>query len=308
MWLWLLLAAIVVAPLAIEYKRRRMDDVARRTAPGQFADLSMGITHYDWFGPQRGPVVVCVHGLTTPSFVWRGLARGLALMGFRVLVYDLYGRGYSDRPRRRQTADFFHRQLCELLDHVGLGDKFTLIGYSMGGAIATSFAATYPTRITQLVLLAPAGMRVPAGGFVKFIRRTPVIGDWLMLAIYPRQHRKGIDGERDLPSSVADIGKLQKAELETRGFVRSVLSSLRGLLAKDQRDQHIRLKEFRMPVVAIWGREDDVIPLSCVGILAEWNRDAVQEVVAGAGHGLPYTHTNEVLRVLRAELIELPER
>ncbi|WP_150122055.1 alpha/beta fold hydrolase, partial [Sulfitobacter sp. HI0129] len=98
------------------------------------------------------------------------------------LVYDLYGRGYSDRPRTRQDAQFFHRQLRELLDHVGVGDDITLIGYSMGGAIATSFAAEHPGRIQQLVLLAPAGMRVPAGRMINIIRSSPLLGDWLMHA------------------------------------------------------------------------------------------------------------------------------
>ena len=307
-WFWLLLGAGAAAPLATEYRRRPMDDRARGNAPGHFARLSMGVTHYDWFGPRTGPVVVCVHGLTTPSFVYRGLARGLALMGCRVLVYDLYGRGYSDRPRARQDAKFFHRQLRELLDHVGVGDDITLIGYSMGGAIATSFAAEHPGRIQQLVLLAPAGMRVPAGRMINIIRSSPLLGDWLMHAVYPRQFRKGVEAERDLPSSVPDIGKLQTAELDSRGFIRSVLSSLRGILAADQREAHTRIAQQGLPVLAVWGRDDDVIPLSCVGTLAEWNRSAVQEVIPGAGHGLPYTHTNEVLRILRGELIALSGR
>ena len=44
-------------------------------------------------------------------------------------------------------------------------------------------------------------------------------------------------------------------------------------------------------------------PLSAVGALAEWSRNARQEVIDGAGHGLTYTHTNEVL-VAMSEVLQ----
>ncbi|EEB85586.1 alpha/beta fold hydrolase [Roseobacter sp. GAI101] len=83
-----------------------MNDVARGSAPGQFAELSRGVTHYEWVGPARGPVAVCVHGLTTPSFVWRSITKGLVLMGFRTLIYDLYGRAIRIGQADRRTAPF----------------------------------------------------------------------------------------------------------------------------------------------------------------------------------------------------------
>lgn len=82
----------------------------------------------------RGPVAVCVHGLTTPSFVWHGLARGLATFGYRVLIYDLYGRGYSDRAPGHQDQAYFLQQLNDLLEDQQIKGDITLLGYSMGGA------------------------------------------------------------------------------------------------------------------------------------------------------------------------------
>ena len=59
-----------------------------------------------------------------------------------------------------------------------------------------------------------------------------------------------------------------------------------------------------MPVIAIWGRDDDVVPLTAMGKLTEWSRHARQDVIDGAGHGLPYTHTAEVLAALRGTLTD----
>jgi pimeloyl-ACP methyl ester carboxylesterase len=64
--------------------------------------------------------------------------------GHRVLTYDLYGRGYSDRPGGEQDARFFIRQLEDLLEHQGVTQPVTLLGYSMGGAIGAAFAAKHP--------------------------------------------------------------------------------------------------------------------------------------------------------------------
>ena len=301
-WFIVILLGMIAVPIVIELTRTRMGASARNAATGQFAKLSQGITHYEWFGPQRGSIIVCVHGLTTPSFVWRGLTKGLAIMGYRVLTYDLYGRGFSDKAKGRQNSDFFLRQLNDLLDHEGITRDFTVIGYSMGGAISTLFTAQDPSRIRQLVLIAPAGMGTVAAPIVNFIAKTPLIGDWLMLVLYPSQLRKGITAESGLPSSVEGITELQENELNYRGFVPAVLSSLRGVLGSALEDEHRAIHASSTPVLAIWGQQDDVIPIAAVGTLAQWSRAAVQEVIEGAGHGLTYTHTDEILAVIAANL------
>lgn len=291
-------AGAAALPALRELRRRPMTRRWRREAPGAFAELSQGITHYTWLGRTAGPVAVCVHGLTTPSFVWQGLARELAERGFRVLTYDLYGRGYSDAPRGLQTPGFFTTQLHELLEHEKLHDDITLIGYSMGGAISSAFAAEADHRLRRLVLLAPAGMGHELGGLARWAAEWPLIGDWAFHMRYPGAHRAGIEAERHLPSSVADICDLQLAELRRRGFVRSVLSSLRGTLRRPQEDVHKAIAKARLPVSAIWGREDSVIPIAAMGTLAQWNRDVRHVVMDGAGHGLTYTHTADVARAM----------
>ncbi|MEM9550846.1 MAG: alpha/beta hydrolase [Pseudomonadota bacterium] len=306
MILILCLAILLVAPYLAEQLRKPMSDDIRQQAPGHFAQLSQGLTHYDWIGPLRGPIIVCVHGLTTPSFVWRGLAKGLSAMGYRVLIYDLFGRGYSDRVDGIQDAEFFNRQLEDLLADQKVGADITLVGYSMGGAIATSFAARFPERIRHLVLIAPAGMVADLGRLASFVAKTPVIGDWLMMALYPFQFRRGVTSEKDLASSVPDIADLQLAELGKRGFVAAVLSSLRGMLGQSLESEHRALHRAGIPLLAVWGRQDDIIPISAMGTLATWSRSARQEVIEDAGHGLTYTHTDEVLAAMRKGLATGP--
>ncbi|MFK7763587.1 MAG: alpha/beta fold hydrolase [Roseobacter sp.] len=299
MTFWVLFGLVIAVPLAlpwlIEISRAPIDKHARANAPGELVKLSRGTTHFQWRGPEDGPVIVCVHGLTTPSFVWNSIASTLAKSGYRVLTYDLYGRGYSDRPFGAQTPDFFLRQLSELLDSQSIAEPVTLFGYSMGGAITTAFAAEYPDRVARAVLLAPAGMLPVRTEKTKFMLETPVIGTWLMMMRYPEMLRAGIQAEAHLPKTVPGLAKLQAAELDNRGFLPAVISSLRGMLKNEFKTAHETIHACKIPVLAIWGGEDDVIAISAKDKLGQWNPDALQEVIADAGHGVGYTHTDQVL-------------
>ena len=297
--IWVLICLLVLgvafAPYIAERRRLVMDDDARADAPGEFIDLKHGRTHYRYFGPQSAPLAVCVHGLTTPSFVYEALADGLVAKGYRVLVYDHYGRGFSDRPTAAQDREFFVNHLDELLNALGEHEKFLLIGYSMGGAVAAAYTAAFAQRVRNLVLVAPAGMGHQLGPLANFIRVMPGIGDWLFMAGYGRSHRKGTEKERALHSAVPFVVDRQQRELQYRGFLPSVLSSLRNGLRAQAKADHQSIHEAGTKVVAIWGAADDVIPLDCKDKMAGWNPAAEQVVVPDEGHSLPYTHPDAVL-------------
>lgn len=289
---------------ALAERRRHGPAEFHEQAPGRFAKLSQGVTHYQWLGAARGPVVVCIHGLATPSPVWYAIAVGLGAMGFRVLIYDLYGRGFSDAPLGAQTPEFFNTQLHDLLEHQDLADEVTLLGFSMGGSIAASFAAAHPHRVRRVILLASAGMVLRNDRLTEICIKVPVLGDWLFHMAAQRRHRQSLRRNLGKTFDIRGITELQLAEYESRGFIRSMLSSLRNILSLQMEEQHRLIGREGIPVVGIWGEKDSVIPLRSLGILAQWNRTARQEVIPEAGHDLPYTHSEQVMRLLQDILRE----
>lgn len=291
----ILLAAIAIAPFVVEALRKPMDASARRDAPGDFAILPQGQTHYQWSGPEAGPTVVCVHGLTTPSFVWRSVAAALAHEGFRVLSYDLYGRGYSDRVGGPQDASFFNRHLDALLNDQQVEGEVSLIGYSMGGAIVTAYSAETTRPVKCVVLLAPAGMRSVGEGLLQRMAHMPLVSRWLMLGVYPLMLSKGLRAETDAPTSIPGINALQRNEMRYRGFFPAVHQSVVGMLTGDFQAFHAKLRDAKRPVQAIWGARDDIIPLAAMDTLRDWNPNVQHHVIAEAGHGVTYSHTDEVL-------------
>ncbi|MFV2033541.1 MAG: alpha/beta fold hydrolase [Halocynthiibacter sp.] len=295
---------LLVLPLLLERMRRPVGKAvrvqARKQDKEQFAKLSRGVTHYRWHGHVGGPVAVCVHGQTTPSFVWGVIEEILVSMGFRVLTYDLYGRGLSDRPKDAQTAEFFAEQLEELLESQGVEDEITLLGYSMGGAVATAFAARRPDRLERLVLIAPTGLGHDPTGFFGFVARWPFLGDWLFTVFGGLALRRGIRAEaKETPSFIEDFYQLQMAETRMRGFLPAVLSSMRHMRGVTQEAEHREIAATELPVLAIWGESDPIIPRSGIGTLAAIHRDVHQVEVPGAGHAVAYSHPEEVRAALQ---------
>lgn len=74
--------------------------------------------------------VVLIHGLSTPSLIWKDVAHTLADSGYRVLLYDLYGRGYTEAPKTEYNAALYSTQLALLMQVVGWS-KAIICGVSM---------------------------------------------------------------------------------------------------------------------------------------------------------------------------------
>ena len=306
MWYFLTIAGltlciIAIWPFSIERRRTVIGTNERHGAPGDFARLSQGVTHYRWAGPARGPVAVVIHGLASPMQSMDAVADGLGALGYRVLLYDLYGRGLSDAPEGRQNRAFFLRQLKDLLAFHDLREEVTLVGYSMGGSIATAYAAENPYMIKRVILFATTGIDVNETRFARFCRRVPLLGDWWH-ALFAHGRIKRAIPQRGQNKEIDNVLRAQRRELTRRGYLPGILSSRRGMLAEVQEEEHRQLGRKGIPVIAIWAENDSIIPLTSLGKLAEWNRTARHEVVEHADHGLPYTHGRELIEALRSAL------
>lgn len=120
------------------------------------------------FGPEDGRKVLLVHGISTPAIVLGAVAQDLADHGCRVMLFDLFGRGYSDNPADLpQDVRLFTTQILLALASSPLSwtgkdaGKFSLVGYSLGGGISATFTSYFPDLVDSLILFAPAGLVRP---------------------------------------------------------------------------------------------------------------------------------------------------
>ena len=118
---------------------------------------------YEW-GPEDGRKVLLVHGISNPCIALGAIAHGLADKGCRVMMFDLPGRGYSDTPvptphsTRLYTTTILLALISSPLAWTGNGERFSLIGYSLGGGIVANFTSYFPSLVSSLVLFAPGGL------------------------------------------------------------------------------------------------------------------------------------------------------
>ena len=296
-----IVALIVALPFFVEMFRVPMTRARQDRAPGRMADLPGGATHYKWSGPEGGLVVICIHGLATPSYVFAATERHLAGLGYRVLTYDLYGRGYSARPRGAQTLDFFLNQLRALLRDQNVGDPLVLVGFSMGAQIASAFAAEEGPRVSVLVLVAPLGFEsTKAAGFDPWT--APIIGDWLTRVAGGFALRRELVEHEKTATAIPDFEDRQAAETRTRGFLPAILSSRRNAMTQSSGEDHLHIQHLGTRVLAIWGMDDPVVPISAMGTLAELNPDVRHVQIPGAAHSLLQTHPSQIGEALRVFL------
>ena len=160
----LLVLAILLGAVFQAYDRERTElgPEERAGLPGQFIDLPEGAVHYELSGPVTGPLVVLVNGFSASYFLWDRNVDALTAAGFRVLRYDLYGRGFSDRPGGAYDLSRFTRQLDALLDVLRVEGAVDLVGISLGGQIAAAYTGAHPERVRRLVLLSPQMAQIDA--------------------------------------------------------------------------------------------------------------------------------------------------
>jgi pimeloyl-ACP methyl ester carboxylesterase len=215
----------------------------------------------------EGPPVILIHGYGDTADGWRRVVPGL-LSGHRVIALDVPPFGRSGRLPRQELFDFYTDWFPALFDELGL-DSATVIGHSLGGAIALRFALANPHRVDRLGLVAPAGLGpkspwwwAPLAGNGMAWRAalavpsplTPIIireaiSRFLDSRLFydPRALRQDIRHLVDLHCSPKDFAALLDAG-------RACVSSYTGTLLEDS-------KALGCPVFMVWGRHDGLVPV-----------------------------------------------
>jgi pimeloyl-ACP methyl ester carboxylesterase len=252
----------------------------------QFLDLPAGRTHYRLDGPADAPVVVFVPGATLPMFVWDGLADTVAANGYRVLRYDLIGRGASAAPRISYDADAFDRQLTELLNRVQPTGPVHLVALAFGALITARFADRRPERVASLTYVAPDGFGVRMSPAVRLMQR-PVLGDALLAVAGTAVLLSRLPDYSDRPDVVQALRSRFRPYATAPGFQRAVLSSVRRMPVHDAGALYRRNDDRGVPTLVLWGRADRVTPLPEPERLRIALPHAELRVFDGTGH-LPH--------------------
>ncbi|MEZ2228141.1 MULTISPECIES: alpha/beta hydrolase [unclassified Microcoleus] len=149
--------------------------------------IKLSLGQIFWHEVGQGPNLVFLHGSWDNSNQWLKTIEYLCPQ-YHCFAPDLLGFGDSERPKMNYSIDLEVECLAQYLDTLNLQEVY-LIGHSLGGWVATSYALKYPDRVKGLVLLAPegvnAGTRRGRWQMARLLTGTPPVAYWLLRSLYP---------------------------------------------------------------------------------------------------------------------------
>ncbi len=250
-----------------------------------------------------GEALLLIHGMAGSSQTWRAILPQLSKK-YRVIAPDLLGHGRSSKPRTDYSLGAFAVGLRDLLDELGV-ESATVVGQSLGGGIAMQFLYQHPEYCRRLVLISSGGLG-PDVGLILRLLAAP--GAELIMPVIA-------------PSPVVRAGNSVKSRLSSLGL-RSprgaeIWNAYSSFSDRQTRDAFLRtlrsVVDYRgqsvsalnrlnlrdgLPVLAIWGEEDTIIPVDHAYAALRSRPDCRLEVLPNVGHFAQVEAPNEVVELI----------
>ncbi|KAI6785707.1 uncharacterized protein J7T54_006046 [Emericellopsis cladophorae] len=285
------------------------------------------------FGPEDGDKVLFVHGISTSCVTLSPIAHGLVERGHRVLLYDLFGRGFTDgvgdlpHDERLYVTQMLLVLASSDLSWTGKSARLKVVGYSLGGGIAVQFAAAFPNLVDSLVLLAPAGLiRAELFGAVtQFAFKSGFVPETLVAWLTSKRLQQPIARKKKVPQiKEVEVAAAEAADppegvratpLEHkvlhyvrwmvehhRGFVPAFMSCIRYAPLTEQHEVWAKLGERKKgATVVLLAKGDEIIDeadYTKTGLPLIGGEDKVFWRVLPGGHDFVMTHADDCLKTL----------
>ena len=258
------------------------------------------IYYKDW---GSGQPIVFSHGWPLSSDAWEDQMFFLASHGYRCIAHDRRGHGRSSQPWQGNDMDTYADDLAQLVEHLDLKDAVH-VGHSTGGGEVARYIGRYGTkRVVKAVLIGavppimvksdknPGGLPIDVFDGL----RKSVLADrskfWTDLSLpfygYNRPN--------------ANVSEGVKQSFWLQGILCSMSASYYCIKAFSETDQTEDLKKIDVPVLFLHGDDDQIVPIADSAELGvKLVRNGTLKVYAGAPHGMPTTHKDQV----NADLLE----
>ena len=226
--------------------------------------------------------LLLLHGLGASAERWEDVIP-LFTKKFRVIVPDLIGFGYSDKPIVDYTTDYFAEFISKFVDKVGL-ERLNIIGSSLGGQIAAESIINQNLDVAKLVLVSPSGIMKHS---------TPALNTYISAALYPNNESalnafQTMSGRKKIDEKIVS-GFVERMQLPNAKM--AFMSTLLGLSNSKVITEKLQL--ITIPTLIVWGENDPVIPIEYAQSFISGINDCRFYKMIGCGH-TPYAEEPDV--------------
>lgn len=252
----------------------------------KYADCANGYRmHYIDVG--EGPAVVYLHGSgpgASGHSNFKGNYPWLAEQGYRCIVIDIVGFGFSDKPDDVEyPLSFFVECARQTLDVIGI-ERASLVGNSLGGAIAIGMALEHPELVESLILMAP-------GGLSPMEEYGQMEGMQKMFQVYG----SGEPVTHEVMKDLFAFGLMHDTRYATDELVAERMQIMQLMNGQVMSAMQIpvlvdRLSELKCPVLGFWGTNERMMPDSGIMNFAKNCHQLRLILVSECGHWVMVEH------------------
>lgn len=303
-WLFILLLAALAALFFWGYAPDTNAAQMERkygSAASRFAKLEPGLrVHYRDEGKQDGPVLVLIHGSNASLHTWEQWV-GILGKDYRIISLDLPGHGLTgNNPAGVYDSASYVRVVDRLLTKLNV-DKAVIGGNSMGGGVSWAYALEHPEKVEALLLVDASGQPYARSGKTPLgfrLMRMPVIKEAARF-IAPRSiFESSVKTSMSVQSEIDDKLIDRYWELNrypgNRNATMQRFSNSKSMVPGTKE----RLSTIKVPVLILWGAEDNLIPVTAAKWFAEAMPQAKLIIYPNVGHipmeEIPQKSANDV--------------
>lgn len=252
---------------------------------GNYVQLDNGhAIHY--LDEGSGPVLLFLHGSGPGASGYSNFKQNYPLFveqGYRVVIPDHLGYGFSDKPSDIEyPLELFVECMIKTMDAAGV-ETCSLVGNSLGGAIAIKMALEYPQRIEKMVLMAPGGLEEQAAYFA--MQGMANMREFFMCG----QELTHENMKQVLKNLVYDPAHITDELVEERKQIFEIQNSQVMATMKVQ-NMSQQLGNIRCPVLAFWGVNETFMPLTGIMTLAQGCQHIRMVLQSQCGHWVMLEH------------------